>query len=388
MRTHSYNSAAMKWFSEHKWLAITLGVLLLLSAVISATFFTLVSNYQSAVVNTSTLIESPNPDATPTPTPDPLGPYSILILGYGGPGHDGGSLTDTMILAYIQPRKESIHLLSIPRDIWVDLPLLPNNETKGYKINAAYAIGKDAQQYADRPQEFTGEGGGGSLAKYAVEKVTGIRPTYFLGVNFFAFEQAIDQLGGITVRVPQGFDDPFYPLAEEKQNSCGKTEEEIAAVTASLSGDLLIAEFPCRYEHLFFEAGSQEMNGATALKYVRSRHSNQAGNDFSRAERQQAVIEAVKQKVISLNFLPKIIPLMNSLARNIQTDIDGQTLSSLITKAPELEQYKIQRLVLSEKNSLQAGRSPDGQFVLLAKESSHSAEPWKAVSEFITQETQ
>lgn len=384
----TYNISAMQWISEHKWLALGIGILCLVVIAISANAFILFSSYQSAVVTTDTLPEPAAPNATPSPTPDPLGPYSILLLGYGGPGHDGGALTDTIILAYIQPRKESIHLISLPRDIWVNLPLLPNNQTKGYKINAAYAIGRDPRQYKERPTEFTGDGGGGSLAKYAVKQITGIEPTYFMAVNFFAFEQAIDELGGIAVRVSQGFDDPYYPLAGEEKNACGKSEEEIAALSATLSGDLLNQQFNCRYEHLYFDAGLQEMDGVTALKFVRSRHSNQAGNDFSRAERQQAVIEATKQKIITLNFLPKIMPLLQSLARNLETDIDATTLSSLLSKAPEIEKYSVHRVVLSENNVLKASRSPDGQYVLLPDTATDSAQPWQPVAEFILKETE
>ncbi|MDQ5951128.1 MAG: polyisoprenyl-teichoic acid--peptidoglycan teichoic acid transferase [Patescibacteria group bacterium] len=208
----------MNWIRTHTWLSV--GIAAAITAVIGLTAWMAViyGSYQSAVVTTAT--PPPQAAATPTPTPDPLGPYSILLLGHGGPGHDGGSLTDTIILAYIQPRKETIHLISIPRDLWVELPLLPNNQTKGYKVNAAYAVGKDTSQYLDRPEAFAGDGGGGSLAKYAVSQITGIEPTYFMAVNFYAFEEAIDALGGISVRVPQGFDDPDYPIAGEENNTC------------------------------------------------------------------------------------------------------------------------------------------------------------------------
>lgn len=375
----------MKWVLANKTLAGILGILIIL--LLTATIFAVVtwSGYQSAVVTTTTHVEAGSAP-TPTPTPDPLGPYSILLLGHGDPGHDGGSLTDSMILAYIQPRKKSIHLISLPRDIWVELPLLEDGK-KGYKINAAYAIGKDPKQFPNRAEAFKGEGGGGSLSKYAVATVTGLQPDYFLAVNFYAFAAGIDALGGIKVSVPQGFDDPFYPIEEEKTNSCGLSEEDIAALSATLSGDLLIEHFGCRYEHLYFDAGSQEMDGETALKFVRSRHSTQSGNDFARAERQQVVIEAVKKKIFTINFLPKILPFIQSLSQNIRTDIDSSKLATLIGKAEELQTYTIHRVVLSEKNVLKTGRSDDRQFILQPKEGENPND-WTATHTYIQQEVE
>lgn len=372
----------MHWIKNHKVLAIV--SVLLLSVVLTITILAVVTwqGYQSTVVETTTHYD-PEASPTPTPTPDPLAPYSILLLGHGDPQHAGGSLTDSMILAYIQPRKQSIHLISLPRDIWVELPLLADDEKKGYKINAAYAIGKDPRQYPERPEAFTGEGGGGSLAKYAVATVTGIEPNYFVAVNFYAFSSAIDALGGVTVRVPTGFDDPYYPIEEEKLNDCGLSPEDIAALTATLSGELLISHFPCRYEHIFFDAGPQPMDGETALKYVRSRHSTQSGNDFARAERQQLVIEAAKKKIFSINFLPKIVPLINSLSQNVRTDIDASKMAEFIGDADELNGYTIHRVVLSESNVLKAGRSADRQFILMPKDGDQQ---WEEIHQFIQNE--
>ena len=116
----------MHWIKHHKVLAIV--SLLVLSLVLTITVLAVVTlqGYQSTVVETTTH-HDPETSPTPPPTPDPLAPYSILLLGHGDPQHAGGSLTDSMILAYIQPRKQSIHLISLTRDIWVELPLLPDD---------------------------------------------------------------------------------------------------------------------------------------------------------------------------------------------------------------------------------------------------------------------
>ena len=64
-----------------------------------------------------------NNTQTPTPTPDPMGTRNILLLGYGGVGHEGANLTDTIILAHIIPKENQVFLISIPRDIWVPIQM-------------------------------------------------------------------------------------------------------------------------------------------------------------------------------------------------------------------------------------------------------------------------
>ena len=99
--------------------------------------------------------------ATPEPTPDPDRPVSFLLMGYGGGGHEGGKLTDTMMVVYVQPKLQQIDLISIPRDLWVSFPV--NGETESYwKINAAYALGSDDRNYPHKLAQYTGPGGGGN----------------------------------------------------------------------------------------------------------------------------------------------------------------------------------------------------------------------------------
>jgi len=325
----------------------------------------------------------------PPATPDPFAPYAIALLGHGDPGHDGGLLTDSIMIVLVQPRAQRIHLVSLPRDIWVELPLIETEQgtqTKGYKINAAYAIGKDLRQYPQRPEAFSGDGGGGALAQYAIEQVTGISVKYFLAVNFSAFEQTVDQLGGLSVRVPRGFIDEFYPISEEIENDCGLSEEDIAAITATTSGEQLMQAFPCRYERLVFDAGTQLLDGATALKYVRSRHSPQSGGDFNRAARQQAVVEALKERVLSLGFVPKIPGLLLTLSRNIETNIPPQQIDEWASMADELAAYPIDRTVLSTENVLKHGRSSDRQFILVPQDASNEEFPWLGVHEWLQAE--
>lgn len=303
---------------------------------------------------------------TATPTPDPLAPYSILLLGYGGGIHEGGKLTDSIMLAQIAPKDEEVRLISIPRDLWVPISI-NQEEIENKKINEAYVIGLDDKKYPNKKIEFTGNAGGGEMAKYVIEQVTGIKPNYFAAIDFDGFTKIIDSLGGVEVKVARTFDDPFYPIEEKINDTCGKTEEEIKAIEATMSGEKLDQQFTCRYENLHFDKGVQHMDGTTALKYARSRHSTMDGGDFNRAERQKLVVTAIRDKIISIGFIPKIIPTIQTLTRHITTDIDFSTMSELVAKISEISEYKVISIALTDQNVLMNTKASTGQFILSPK---------------------
>jgi polyisoprenyl-teichoic acid--peptidoglycan teichoic acid transferase len=322
-------------------------------------------SYNKMVVKKNTLYK-PDISPTATPTPDPLASYSILLLGYGGGTHDGGLLTDSMMLAQIRPHDEEVRLISIPRDLWVAIPI-SEKEIINRKINEAYAIGYDDKDYSNKQIEFTGKAGGGEMAKYVVEQVTGIKPNYFAAINFDGFVKIIDSLGGIDIKIAQAFDDPYYPIEELKNDTCGKNEEEMKTLEATMSGEKLEQQFVCRYEILHFDKGIQHMDGETALKYARSRHSATNGGDFNRAERQKLVVTAVRDKIMNIGFIPKIIPTIQILSRYITTDIDFSTMSVLVSKIPEVSGYKIISIALTDENVLTNTRASTGQAILSPK---------------------
>jgi anionic cell wall polymer biosynthesis LytR-Cps2A-Psr (LCP) family protein len=94
--------------------------------------------------------------------------FNILLLGYGGAGHDGGNLTDSITLASINTKEKEVVLISIPRDLWIALPVDYDNK-QNYKINAAYAIGGNENKYPNKKPIYRGEKGGGELAKYELK---------------------------------------------------------------------------------------------------------------------------------------------------------------------------------------------------------------------------
>lgn len=293
---------------KRKVVVILLSIIFLVSGLVSYYFFKL---YGSVYTKTTSIY---TPSATPTPTPDPYAPKNVLILGYGGAGHEGGVLTDTIILAHIVPKKEEVILISIPRDIWVPIPMKDGSEN--YKINHAFAIGVDDINFPNKLPEYKGISGGGEIAKNAVGYITNLNVDYFVSVNFTGFKNIIDILGGVNVNVPYSFKDEYYPLKGEEENLCGKTEEEIELITATMSAQLLEKEFKCRYETIEFEKGIEYMDSETALKFVRSRHSETNGGDFARSLRQQALIVAIKNELLKTGSITKIIPILNNLSKS------------------------------------------------------------------------
>ena len=215
------------------------------------------------------------------------GRVNILLMGNGGLGHDGADLTDTMMIASIDPVNKTASLLSIPRDMWISLP-----SHGKMKLNAAYETGKF--QYLGKidnsNKNHNAVMAGFTTADQAIEDVTGITIHYNVLVDFQAFRQAIDTVGGVSVNVPEQLYDPT--MAWENG-----------------------------WNPVLAKAGPQTFDGKHALIYVRSRETS---SDFARSERQRAVMLALKEKVISLGTLSnplKISELMSAFGDNVQTDL-------------------------------------------------------------------
>jgi LCP family protein required for cell wall assembly len=218
------------------------------------------------------------------------GRVNILLLGNGGVGHDGPDLTDTMMVASIDPINKTATLLSVPRDLWVKMP--NNFISANQKINAAYESGKYhylGKQDASNADSKAVEAGF-TAADQTVSQVLGITIHYNMVVDFHAFRQAVDSVGGVTINVPEQLYDPT--MAWENNHN-----------------PILAA------------AGVQQMDGIHALMYARSRETT---SDFARGERQRAIILALKEKALSLGTLSnpvKISSLMSAFGNNLVTDL-------------------------------------------------------------------
>jgi len=308
----------------------------------------------------------PTLSVIPTPTPDPMAPKNVLLLGYGGAGHDGGLLTDTMILAHIVPKEKKLILISIPRDVWVSMEVKEGTQSS-YKINAAYAIGSDDKAYPKKPEKYKGDQGGLTLAEEAVKTVTGLPVDFAAALDFSGFSGIMKTLGGIFIEVPYEFEDKLYPVKGKEKDTCGKPDDEIQAVTATMSGTLLEEQFPCRYETLKFEKGKQFMDGETALKFVRSRHSEVGGGDFGRSLRQQAFLMGVKNRLLSFEGITKIVPLVKDGLGMVHTDFSFQDAQMMLERYGSVSSYTVESVFLNDQTVFELATSDDMQSILIPK---------------------
>lgn len=189
---------------------------------------------------------------------------NFLILGLDtliGRG-DIPALTDTMMLVSVDLENATVSTIPLPRDLW--------NEDYQTKINALYHYGKD--RYPENPEQFTTE---------VIEEMTGLEIHHTIVVSLNQLERLIDQFDGIEIDVKQGFIDSEFP----------RTGIDVTRVR----------DPKILYETIVFEAGPQTMDGETALKYIRSRKSeNDQGHDLARSNRQQEVVSALLKKLTDL----------------------------------------------------------------------------------------
>ncbi len=293
--------------------------------------------------------------------PEDLTSLTTVLLGYGGAGHDGGHLTDVIQVAHLDFEQQRLYLISIPRDLWVQLP---NGQAN--KINAAYSLEADQAK----------------VLKEMVQTVTGITPNYFIGIDFVGFQRLIGEtLDGITVNVTEVLDDPWYPIRGEELNLCGKSPAELAELHSQYSGFELEKQFECRYEHLHFPVGEQQLEGKDALAYVRSRHGS-AGGDFSRSRRQHEVLAAVKTKLISLQTFENLPAFFELAVKHTKTDLDLEIVKYLAPALINARNYEIKTIVLSTENVFTPGTSASGQSIVVPKQD------WNQVRAYLHAEMQ
>lgn len=215
------------------------------------------------------------------------GRVNILLMGRGGGTHDGPDLTDSMMLVSIDPINHTSTLLSLPRDLWVNVP------NQGVmKLNAAWETGEFKYEGKITPGSTDPKAiaAGFKTVDDTVHSILGIDINYNLLVDFQAFQQAVNTVGGVNVNVPEDLVDPTMAWANK--------------------GDPVLAK-----------AGIQDFNGDKALMYVRSRETS---SDFARGERQRLVLVALKNKVETLGTLSnplKIGGLFNTFGNNVNTDL-------------------------------------------------------------------
>jgi len=257
---------------------------------------------------------------------------NILLLGMGGRQHEGGYLTDTIMIASLETSTNKVSLLSVPRDMTMPV------EGMGWKkINNINAFAEAAKS-----------GSGGLAISQALGDVLNLPIDYFIRVDFAGFVNIIDELGGIEVNVENTLDDKQYPI--------------MGMETADPYED--------RFEHLYVPAGEQEMDGELALKYARSRHGGGVeSSDFGRARRQQKILEAARDKILSKNILfrPRMITnIINELQEHVSTNLKIWEIIKLWDIFKDVDKNNIKNKVLDNTpNGLLIDiRGEDGAYLL------------------------
>jgi LCP family protein required for cell wall assembly len=272
------------------------------------------------------------------------GVTNFLLLGIRGEGTDSPNLADTIIVLSYNHETKSPTMISVPRDLWV-----PSLQAK---INTAYYYGEEASP-----------GAGIQMAEAAILEDLGTPIHYTAIINFTIFKETIDLLGGIDLDVNPGFTDTEFPLLG-KENAM---------------------PISSRFETITFATGSAHLNGETALKFVRSRHSTgNEGTDFARSKRQQQVISALRKKMLTPAFLldkNKLDALFVILDRNLKTNI-GQNLYPTLAKiALDTKNNPVRSVAFSDQpdeNGITILYNPPtklfkGEWVLMPKDNNWSA---------------
>ncbi len=216
------------------------------------------------------------------------GRVTVLLMGIDERESEHGPWrTDTMMILTMDPATRTAGLVSIPRDMWVEIPDYGVYD----RINTANFRG-DADQYPG--------GGGPALAMKTVQQNLGVEVNYFATINFNGFLSVVDQLGCVPIEVPETIDDPDYPAMDGPG-----------------------------YDPFYIEAGSHCLDSHTLLKYARTRAT--FGGDFDRAQRQQDVLHAIREHVLSTNQLPNLIAnapqMYNTLEDSVNTNLtEGQII--------------------------------------------------------------
>ncbi len=274
---------------------------------------------------------------------------NILLMGYGGAGHDGAYLTDSLVVMSIIPSTHHTTLISVPRDLWVQYPANSGNYTK---INAIYTMASNGN--ADPVA-------GGAALTQKVSLVTGLTINYWMTINFAGFRKFIDAIGGVDVNVPDSF------------NACYPKNDD-ASINAS-------------WIKIQFNKGLQHMNGATAIEYARAREPVESCGmgtsinqyeltDFGRSRRQQLIMQAALSKLKDWHTWPSLYSSLDALKGTLYSNL---SLADLASFALKMDLNGAHKLGLTNNNVL-VDSSANGQYILAPRNND-----WQAIIDYVKQ---
>lgn len=241
----------------------------------------------------------PTAPTIPTATPEPLcgGPALMTILGVGVDTDDDTytyGLGDAIRVARVDFTIPKITVLSIPRDLWVEIPGISDHYgiTHG-KLNQAYFYGSPGMAYYD------GSGGGPGLMAETLDLNFGLRVDHYGALNMITFSRIVDAIGGIDIYLP--YDVDGTPI-NSRTDDMG-----------------------------YFTAGNNHFNGDEAMRFSRIR---KRYNDFTRMDHQNMVICAIRDKILSPAVLPKIPQIISAFKDSVVMDLSLEQMSQLACLLP------------------------------------------------------
>ena len=256
---------------------------------------------------------------------------NVLLLGMGGDENDAPYLTDSIMAVSIDPTSNRVMMASIPRDLVVHMNLQSTpSRTWTQKINAAYEV-PYTNIICCVASQYTGPNGGGYAAEHEVSKVTGLTFDHYIAIDFVAFRDMVNALGGVDVCLTTNLDDLEYP------------------------------NYNNGYMPIHFKAGCQHLNGEQALEIARSRHAIQPeqSSDFGRARRQQDIMQAIKKKATTVNGFAKAPALLSALQKNIHTDMSLTDMKAIYDWGKNLPDSSIVRVALTAPSGAAQGNLLD-----------------------------
>ena len=263
------------------------------------------------------------PAGGPTPEPwDGASRVTLLVMGLDYRdwlAGEGAPRTDTMVLLTLDPLSRTAGIISIPRDLWVNIP----GGFEYDRINTAYSLG-EAYKYPG--------GGGPGLAMDTVEELLGVPVDYYALVDFGAFVRFIDEIGGVKIDIAEPI--KVDPLGDDNTKN--------------------------------LKPGRQNLPGELALAYARARKTE--GGDFDRAQRQQQVIMGIRNQLLRPGMLPLLISkapvLYNEIAAGVKTNLNLEQVIKLAWLAQQVPDENIKRGVIAPPDQVLLVKSPDGDDVL------------------------
>jgi len=266
------------------------------------------------------------------PLPEPSGQpdvgggerVNILLVGVDSSPTRNTQLTDTMLVVSLDPEGTSSAMVSVPRDLY-GAPL-PDGTPFNRKLNTLMV-------YASAHPDAFPLGGVGTL-KATIGNLLGVRIHYFAAINMFGFKETVDSIGGVDITVQRAINDPTY-------------WDEYDRLTG-----------------FYLKAGTYHMDGHTALAFVRSRKGT-GDNDFTRADRQQQLLTAIRDKLTAGNLLLALPGLLDAIKNTIATDVPSGRLSELAAAVQGADMSQLQRIVLQPPEFMSVNAHSSAGYILI-----------------------